>query len=171
MKNVLTVYYSRKGENYVDGKIIDIPKGNTKTAAEYINNAVGGDLFEVDTVSPYSDKYTECTKQAAKELRSGARPEIKAFADNMDNYDTVFVGFPNWCGTMPMPMFTFLEHYNFEGKRIIPFCSNEGSGMGRSEHDIKKICKGAAVEKGMSIRGCKTKELENDIKLWAKSFC
>ena len=151
MAEILTVYYSRKGENYVNGSIKKLSKGNTECVAEFIQSAVGGDLFEVETVKQYSDSYMTCIEEAKKELSEKARPEIKAYPENFENYDTIFVGYPNWWGTMPMCMFTLLEHYDLSGKTIIPFCTNEGSGMGSSEKDLKNICKGATVKNGLSV--------------------
>lgn len=170
MSNILIVYYSRKGENYYGGSIKKLTKGNTEIVAEMIKAAVGGELFEADTVKPYSDDYNTCTREAQQELRENARPELKKYMDSLDTYDTVFVGYPNWWGTMPMAMFTFLEHYDLSGKRIIPFCTNEGSGMGSSETDLKKICAGAAIEKGMAIRGCEAAESEDRVSSWAKKM-
>jgi flavodoxin len=168
MENILIVYYSRKGQNYFGGSIKNLSKGNTETVAEFIQDAVGGDLFEVDTVKPYSTDYTTCTEEAQAELRSNARPELKEYLDDLDSYDTVFVGYPNWWGTMPMAMFTFLEHYDLTDKRIIPFCTNEGSGMGSSESDLRKICAGATVERGLAIRGCEAAKSEKKVADWAK---
>ena len=170
MANILIVYYSRKGQNYYGGSIRNLEKGNTEIAAEFIQKAVGGDLFEVDTIKPYSADYTTCTEEAQAELRRNARPELKKYLNSLDNYGTIFVGYPNWWGTMPMAMFTFLERYDLSGKRIIPFCTNEGSGMGSSERDLKKICIGAAVERGLAIRGCETAKSEKKIAQWAKGF-
>ena len=170
MENILIIYYSRKGQNYYAGSIRNLPKGNTEIAAEFIRSAVGGDLFEIDTVKPYSADYTTCTQEAQAELRSNARPELKEYPDSLDGYDTIFVGYPNWWGTMPMAMFTFLERYDLTGKRIIPFCTNEGSGMGNSEWDLKKICAGATVEGGLAIRGCETEKSEKKIADWAKGL-
>ena len=170
MEHILTVYYSRKGQNYWAGSIRDLPKGNTEVVAEMIQKAVGGDLFEVDTVKPYSADYTTCTQEAQAELRSNARPELKEYPDSLDGYDIIFVGYPNWWGTMPMAMFTFLERYDLTGKRIIPFCTNEGSGMGGSERDLKKICIGATVERGLSIRGCEAAKSGKKVSDWAKGL-
>ena len=114
MSKTLIVYYSRKGENYWNGSIKNLSKGNTEIVAEMIADMTGGDLFEVETVKPYAADYYTCIDEAKKELSEGARPEIKAYADSLDGYDTIFVGYPNWWGTMPMAMFTFLEHYNLE---------------------------------------------------------
>lgn len=168
MANILIVYHSRKGENYWNGSIKSIAKGNTERVAEFIQNAVGGDLFEVDTVKPYSDSYMTCIEEAKQELRVNARPEIKAFPDNPDRYDTIFVGYPNWWGTMPMCMFTLLEKYDLTGKTIIPFCTNEGSGMGSSERDLKKLCAGATIKAGLSIHGAEAENSESKVAAWAK---
>lgn len=168
MEHILIVYYSRKGENYWAGGILKLDKGNTEIAAEMIQEAVGGDLFEVDTVKPYSTDYTICTQEAQEELRSDARPELKEYLDDLDDYDTIFVGYPNWWGTLPMAMFTFLEHYDLTGKKIVPFCTNEGSGMGHSEADLKRICTGATVARGLAITGSQASKSERKISAWAK---
>lgn len=170
MERILIVYYSRKGENYWNGSIRKLEKGNTHIVAEQIKTAVGGDLFEVDTVKPYSADYYTCIDEAQAELREDARPELKAYPDSLDGYDTIFVGFPNWWGTMPMAMFTFLEHFDWSGKRILPFCTNEGSGMGRSERDLKHLCPGATVERGLSIRGCEAAKSEAAVSAWASKL-
>ena len=168
MSKILTIYYSRKGENYVNGSIKHLEKGNTERVAEFIQNAVGGDLFEVETVSEYSDSYMTCIEEAKQELREKARPEIKAYPENFEDYDTIFVGYPNWWGTMPMCMFTLLEKYDLTGKTIIPFCTNEGSGMGASERDLKNICKGATVKSGLSIHGAESANAEGKVADWSK---
>lgn len=96
MSKPLIVYYSRKGENYWNGSIKNLEKGNTEIVAEMIADITGGDLFEVDTVKTYAADYYECIDDAKAELREGARPELKAYMDSLDAYDTIFVGFPNW---------------------------------------------------------------------------
>ena len=164
----LIVYYSRKGQNYWNGSIKDLKKGNTEIVAEFIQKAVGGDLFEVQTVKPYSEDYYACIEEAQKELRANARPEIKSYPENVDGYDVIFVGFPNWWGTMPMAMFTLLEKYDLTGKKIVPFCTNEGSGMGSSERDLAKLCKGANVMRGLSIHGAEVAQSEKQVAEWAK---
>lgn len=170
MSKILTVYYSRKGENYWAGSIKNLAKGNTEIVAEMIRDAVGGDLFEVDTVESYSPDYTTCTQRAQKELCANARPALKQNMDSLDGYDTIFVGYPNWWGTMPMVMFTFLEQFDLAGKRIIPFCTNEGSGMGSSEGDLKKLCTGATVEKGLAIWGSQAAGSGTQVAAWAKKM-
>ena len=168
MSKILIVYYSRKGENYWDGSIKNLPKGNTEIVAEMIQKAVGGDLFEINTVKPYSLDYNICKEEAKRELRANTRPELKKYMDSLDEYDTIFAGYPNWCLTMPMAMFTFLEHYDLQGKRILPFCTHEGSGMGNSECDLKRICVGAKIEEGLAVRGCEATRSEAKVSAWAK---
>lgn len=168
MARILTVYYSRKGENYWNGSIKNISKGNTERVAEFIRKAVGGDIFEVDTVRPYDKDYYKCIEEAKKELHDNARPEIKSYPENLEEYDTIFVGYPNWWDTMPMCMFTLLEKYDFTGKTIIPFCTNEGSGMGSSERDLRKICRGATIKNGLSIHGAESENSEIKVSEWAK---
>ena len=90
--------------------------------------------------------------------------------ESIEEYDTIFVGYPNWWGTMPMPVFTFLEHYDFTGKVLLPFCTNEGSGMGNSERDLKRICKGALVKPGLAIHGAEVKESQGKILSWLKKY-
>ena len=170
MSKPLIVYYSRKGENYWNGSIKNLEKGNTEIVAEMIADITGGDLFEVDTVKTYAADYYECIDDAKAELREGARPELKAYMDSLDGSDTIFVGFPNWWGTMPMAMFTFLERYDLSGKRILPFCTNEGSGMGKSESDLKKICKDAKVERGLSVHGAEAADSRSKVESWVKKL-
>ena len=164
----LIIYYSRRGENYWNGTIKNLAKGNTEIAAEFIKNAVGGDLFEVQTVREYAKDYYACIDEAQRELRARARPPIKAFPEDIDRYGNIFIGYPNWWGTMPMAMFTLLEHFDWAGRKIIPFCTNEGSGMGSSERDLAKACPGATIARGLSIHGAETLRSEKKIADWAK---
>ena len=170
MSKPLIVYYSRKGENYWNGSIKNLPKGNTEIVAEMIADISGGDLFEVNTVKEYAADYYACIDEAKAELQEGARPELKEYLDSLDEYDTIFVGYPNWWGTMPMAMFSFLEHYDLSGKRILPFCTNEGSGMGNSERDLKKTCKKATVENGLSIHGAEAANSRNQVEAWVRKL-
>ena len=153
MRRILVAYFSRKGLNYVNGKIVDLPVGNTEVVANMIQKITGSDLFHIESVKPYPKDYTETTEVAKAELRARARPELTGHVENMDEYDVIFLGYPNWWGTMPMPVFAFLERYDFSGKTIAPFCTHEGSGLGRSEQDIKKSCPDASVLDGIAIHG------------------
>jgi len=168
MKKALVVYYSRKGENHMPGGIQVLEKGNTEFAAEYIQKALNADIFEIDTVKPYAQNYRECCMEAVAELKAKARPEIKGYVEDITGYDTIFVAYPCWCGTAPMCVFTFLEHYDLTGKKIVPLCTNEGSGMGNSQKDLEQSCKGATVVPGLSLRGHKCKDSEAQIAAWAR---
>ena len=168
MANTLVVYYSRKGENHTPSGIQVLEKGNTAYAAEYIAKAVNAALFEIDTVKPYAENYRACCMEAVAEIKAKARPEIKGFVDDISGYDTIFVCFPCWCGTAPMCVFTFLEHYDWAGKKIVPVCTNEGSGLANSEKDIAASCPGATVAPGLSIKGHQCSSSEEMLAFWAK---
>lgn len=167
MAKALVVYYSRKGENYMPGGIQVLEKGNTEYAAEHIAEALGADIFEIDTVAPYGASYRECCQQAIAEKKENARPAIRGFVEDLSGYDTLFVCFPCWCGTAPMCVFTFLEHYDLSGKRIAPLCTNEGSGMANSEADLAEVCKGARILPGLSVPGHQAKDSHAPIADWA----
>jgi len=168
--NILIAFYSRAGNNYVAGKIVNLPVGNTKVAAQTIQNLVGGDLFQIETVAPYPADYHQTTDVAKKELLENARPDLTDHVLDMSQYDVIFLGYPNWWGTMPMAAFTFLEEYEFSGKTIIPFCTHEGSGMGHSERDIKKLCSNSNVDNGLAIRGRQVQRAEQEISVWLKTL-
>ena len=170
MANILTVFYSLSGETIAPGmKIVNLEKGYTHQAAEFIQKAVGGDLFEIKTVKTYLEDHMKMIYEAKEELEQGIRPELKAFAD-LDGYNTVILGFPNWWNTLPMPVVTFLEHYDWTGKRIIPFVTSGGSGFGKSIEDLKKYCPGAEItESDGAFIGHEVPESEQKIAQWAKS--
>lgn len=167
MKNLI-LYYSRSGENYVNGNITKLEKGNTKICAEFIQKAVSGDLFEIRTKKPYADDYYECIEQAKVELQENARPELEEYLDDISNYDNVFVLGPCWWGTYPMAVFSQLEKLNFSGKKIIALMTHEGSGMGNSERDLRRICKGAQFGTSMAVHGADASQSEQAISTWAK---
>lgn len=146
---VLVAFFSRTGENYGVG---DIKKGNTHIVAEMIAEQTGGDLFEIKPEKPYPDKYEPCTDVAKEEKESGARPAIKADKD-IDGYDTIFIGYPIWWGDAPMPVYTWIEKHQWQGKTVIPFCTHEGSGLGDTERLIGRACKGATVGQGLEMTG------------------
>ncbi|QCT07718.1 flavodoxin [Ruminococcus bovis] len=168
MSKNLIIYYSRKGENYVNGNIVSLKKGNTEICAEYISNAVGGDLFEVETVNEYSENYTQCTKEAKDEFNSNARPELKKYLDSIEEYDNIFICGPCWWGTYPMAVFSLIEKLDFNGKNVLPLMTHEGSGLGNSVNDLKKICIGANVKAGLAIHGAESENSESKVTSWAK---
>ena len=120
----------------------------------------------MEQVQAYSKDYNECIAQAQADQKRDARPELKNYPEGMEEYDEIYLGFPNYWSTMPMAVFTFLEHFDFAGKTIHPFCTHEGSGMGSSERDIKRLCPGAKVEKGLAIHGGSVERSRNEIEKW-----
>ncbi len=165
-RKCLIAYFSRKGQNYVSGRIVDLKVGNTEVVAKMIQKITGGDLFHIETVTAYPKDYTETTEVARNELRTKARPKLTSRVENMGAYDVIFLGFPNWWGTPPMAVFTFLESYDLSGKTIVPFCTHEGSGMGRSEKDIAKACPKATVLTGIAIHGTSAGSAGPDVSGW-----
>jgi len=163
---ILVAYFSRAGNNYVGSSIVDLPVGNTEIVARMIAQLTGGNLFKIDPVKKYSTDYTICTEEAKKELDANARPQLAEYLDSITAYDTIILGFPNYWSTMPMPVWTFLDKYDFSGKTILPLCTHEGSGMGRSESDLKKLCPGATVLNGLAIRGSAVKTAQAEVTGW-----
>ncbi len=163
----LVAYFSHTGENYGVGVI---EKGNTHIIADMIAEETGADLFEIRTVNPYPDIYDECTDVAKREQNENARPEILDPPENLDGYDTIFIGYPIWWGDLPMAVYTFLERYDFSGKTVVPFCTHEGSGLAGTEGSIEKTCSGAAVLDGLAIRGAtaqnEPEEARTDVLEW-----
>lgn len=166
MSDKLIAFYSRAGENYVNGMIKTLTVGNTEVVAGIIAELTGADSFKIEQVQSYSDDYNECIAQAQSDQKREARPELKSYPDSIDAYDTIYLGFPNYWSTMPMAVFTFLEHFDFTGKTIKPFCTHEGSGMGSSVSDIKKLCPSAKVDKGLAIHGGSVQGARKDIEKW-----
>lgn len=140
--------------------------GNTRRLAGQIHGRVGGDMVELKTAVPYPQDYDAVVDMAQKEQQSNARPQIATEIHNWDEYHTVFIGFPNWWGTMPMPFFTFLEKYSMGDKNVIPFCTHEGSRLGRSESDLRKLCPQAHMLKGFEVRGSRVSSAQKDVDAW-----
>ena len=166
MMKTLIAYFSRAGENYFGGSIRWTEVGNTEICAKHLEQMTGADLFRIEMKTPYSDNYKKCTAQAALDMTAGKRPELKELPIDLEAYDTIILGYPNYCGTIPMAVASFLEAFDFSGKTILPFCTNEGSGMGNSERDIQKICKGAKVESGLSIHGAEAADSHDRVEAW-----
>lgn len=166
MSDKLIVYYSRADENYVSGVLKMLPVGNTEIAAGYIKELTGADMFKIEQKEPYSAGYNECIAQAQEDQKKDARPELVNMPDSIEKYSEIYLCYPNYWGTVPMAVFTFLDNFGFEGKTVKPLCTHEGSGMGRSEGDIKAHCKGAKVEKGLAIQGSSVGTSKSQIEKW-----
>ena len=166
MANVLIAYYSRDGENYRDGRIVDLAEGNTQVVAKKIRQITGGELFCIEPLHPYPAYYHETTELAQKELQDNARPELSGPPCPVERYDIVYLGYPIWWGVMPMPVLTFLEKYDFSGKTVIPFCTHEGSGMGDSVPYIRRCCPGVRVLDGLAVYGSRCDRADQAIRAW-----
>ena len=166
MGKTLITYFSRADENYFGGAMRYVKVGNTEIAVNLMKEMTGADTFKIEMKNPYSPVYMTCIDEAKKDLRAKARPELVSMPENIDEYDTIILAYPNYWGTMPMAVFTFLENYDFAGKTILPLCTNEGSGMGGSERDIKKTCPGADVKKGLPVTGSQAANSSEALKRW-----
>lgn len=168
MTRNLVIYYSRKGQNYVNGKIEELEKGNTEYVAEYIRDAVGADLFEIETVNEYPADYMECTEVAKKEQRENARPKLREYLRDIRDYDNIVIAGPCWWGTYPCAVFAQLEKLNFRGKRVFPVMTHEGSGEARSRTDLKKFCTGAKVGRTLAVQGSLAPAAQEQVAAWAR---
>ncbi len=144
--------------------------GNTRIIANQIRKSVGGDIFEIVAVDPYPSDYDAVVEQARKELREEYRPKLKTKVENMESYNVVFVGYPIWWGTIPMPVATFLSEYDFSRKTIVPFCTHEGSRLGRSVTDIKELCPQSTILDGLAVRGRDVKNAQNEVSGWLREL-
>ena len=168
MKN-LVIYYSRRGQNYVNGSVKNLVKGNAEVITEYIKDAVDADVFEVDTVKPYDKDYMVCIEEAKAELRAKARPELKEMLNDISEYDNIFIVGPNWWGIYPMALYTQLEALDFTGKTVHYVVTHEGSGLGGVPKTIPASCKGAKIGKSLAVQGGSVPSSESQVASWVKS--
>ncbi|MBQ6262734.1 MAG: flavodoxin [Clostridia bacterium] len=166
MTKILIAFFSRADENYFGGAMRYVKVGNTEIVCGIIKDLIDADTFRIEMKDPYSPSYAVCIEEAKKDLREGARPELVRYPDGVDGYDTVILAYPNYWGTIPMAVATFLEKFDFTGKRILPLCTNEGSGMGSSERTIRQCAPGAEVGNGLSVIGSGAADSSPDVKRW-----
>jgi flavodoxin len=175
--NILVAYFSRVGNTSFSESVDVVASasltegetgliGNSEVIADMVQESIGGDLFRIITVEPYPENYDETTDVALQEQQYDARPELKSHVDNMDDYDVIFLGYPIWWGTTPMAIVAFLEEYDFSGKTIVPFCTNEGSGLGQSVEDITELCPNSTISDGLAIRGSDVETAQDEVTLW-----
>lgn len=165
----LIIYFSRRGENYVNGELVRLERGNTELLVNFIREEVSADTFRLETVKAYPEDYMACTEVAKKEKKTGARPELKTYLDNVDGYENIVVAAPCWWGTWPCAVFSQLEILNFTGKKIFPVMTHEGSGFGKSVRILKKICKGGKIGPGLSVHGAEVMASEDQVRTWART--
>ncbi len=143
--------------------------GNTRGIAKEIQSQTGADIFEIELVNPYSDDYNTVLDEAQRDQNVQARPEIKNKVENLEQYDTIILGYPNWWASIPMPIASFLEEYDFTGKTIIPFCSHGGGRFGQSLTAISKLAPNAVMGEALSVHYSGGSSLSEDIADWLKA--
>ncbi len=153
---VLTVFYSHSG--------------NTRECANQIHKQVGGDIVEIIPVTPYPGDYEAVVKQAKQELKSGHRPALRTQVENIEAYDVIFVGSPNWWNTVAPPVMTFLSEYDLSGKATVPFITHAGSGLGRSVTDIARLCPHSTVLEGLAVTGSDVKTAQTRVSEWLRKL-
>lgn len=142
--------------------------GNTRELANQIHKAVGGEIFEIVSVDKYPGSYDETVEQAKKELDAGYRPELVSEVEDIESHDLVFIGYPNWWGTVPRPVVSFLSKCDSPEKTIAPFCTHEGSRLGRSVEDIARLCPQSTVLEGLAVRGGDVGSAQNKVSEWLR---
>lgn len=167
---ILVAFFSHTGENYGVGTIA---KGNTHIVAEMIAEATGGTLFRIEPATPYPAAYDPCTEVAQRERNSKARPAIVGDTA-AEEYDVIFLGYPNWWGDLPMAVYTFLEKHDWHGKTLVPFCTHEGSGLSGTPRRIAEACPGSTVPSGLAIRGTTAQrsqaQARREVEEWLKKL-
>jgi len=172
---ILTIFMSNiQLQSQTNGKKILVAyfshSGNTRSVAYDICKKVDGEFFEIKTVKQYTADYNTVVEQAKREQKSDYRPELKSKLKDIRQYDVIFIGFPNWWGTYPQAVKVFLSQYDFSGKTIIPFCTHEGSELGRSVADLKKLCPTSNIQEGLPIRGSASHNSDRQINDWLKKL-
>jgi flavodoxin len=142
--------------------------GNTRGIARQIHQRVGGDLFEIELVRPYSSNYNTCLDETLRDQRANARPALKTHVSNIAQYDVIMLGYPNWWASIPAPIASFLDEYDLAGKTIIPFCSHGGGRFGQSLTAIAKLEPGARIGDALSVHYSGGSSLANDITAWIR---
>lgn len=144
--------------------------GNTGMVARMIQDAIGADLFSIRTEESYPDNYEDTVDQGQEEQAENARPRLTEQIENPDQYDTVFLGFPNWWGDMPMAVYSFLEEYDLSGKTIVPFVTSGGSGFSGTVSEIETLEPDAEVQEGLSIGASSVQDARNDVESWLREL-
>lgn len=162
----IVIYFSRAGENHVNGKKEKLPVGHTAVAAGKIAEKVGGSLVELVPLRKYPESYKEAVELVQQEKLQQARPKYEALSIDLADETAIFLGYPNWCGTFPMVVATFLEANDLSGKKLYPFCTHEGSALGSSIEDLKRLCPESEIREGLAIRGSCAVKADRAIDNW-----
>ncbi|MEG0528066.1 MAG: flavodoxin [Longicatena sp.] len=142
---------------------------HTETVSKYIAEITGSDLCEIKPVVPYTTQYSSLVKQASEEIKNGIKPEIEKMPFDINSYDTIYVGSPNWCGTVVPVVSTFLTKYDFTDKIILPFITHGGGGMGHADKTIQELCPSAHVKEVLQIQGDGGKMLRGSVMGWLEN--
>ena len=164
----LIAYFSRRGENYVSGKLKELSVGNTEVAAGMLQQLTGADLFQLEPVHEYPKSYNACIDEAQADQLRDARPELKRYPESLDGYDTIYLGYPNWWGSMPMPVATFIDTYKMSGKKVAPFFTHGGGGVQRCMSDLEARAQGANFTDYLCLSGSSAKNSQGEITSWVK---
>ena len=140
--------------------------GNTEAVANFIHDTVGGDIVKLETETPYPSDYNELVDYAQEEQRENARPALSTHIDNIDEYDTIFLAYPNWWGDMPMPIYTFIDEYDLSGKTIVPFITHGGSGLSGTPQNIQEEEPNAIVTEGLAVSGSSSRNSQSTVTNW-----
>ena len=152
MGNTLILYFSMSG--------------NTETVANYIHEEIGGDIVKLETVQTYPEDYDELVDYAREEQRDNTRPELERAIENIEQYDTIFLGYPNWWGDMPMSIYSFLDQYDLSNKTIAPFITHGGSGLSGTPANIANEEPDAVVTEGLAINGDDVDDCQDEVNEW-----
>lgn len=158
-----------QSNSQVTGKVLVLyfsQSGNTEKVANFIHDEVGGDLIKLEVAKAYPSDYNELVNYAQEEQRNNSRPELKTKISNIDEYDTIFLGYPNWWADMPMPLYTFLDEYDLSGKTIAPFITHGGSGLSGTPNKIKQEEPNATVTEGLAVSGSQAESSKSSVQTW-----
>lgn len=162
----LIVYFSHAGENYSGGRTIYLTTGNTERVAEILKKQTGCKTWKLETVTPYPTVYQAVSEIAQQEQRNASRPRLTAYPPALEECEGIFLGYPIWWGTVPMAILSFLEKYDCRNMQIYPFCTHEGSGLGRSLQDITAACRQAEIRAGLAVRGSEAASAQPEVLKW-----
>ena len=164
----LVVYFSRTGENSVNGEMEYISKGFTEIVAEKIAKLTGGELYKLQPVVPYPANYEECVARSRKEDQENLKVPFQNPKENLDEYDVIYLGFPCWWRTYPRVVATFISSYSFLGKTIYPFATNEEGALGLAELELKGAAKGAIIKNGFACKGSEVNNIDQKLETWVR---
>ncbi|MDT2661919.1 flavodoxin [Enterococcus hulanensis] len=164
------IFFSRAGENYINGKKQVVSIGNTEILAQKISEQTQLPVYSLRPLEPYSMNYDEAVQKAEKEKQTLAKVGYEELAADIEQMETIFLGFPNWWGTYPRIVATFLEQQDWKNKTLYPFCTHEGSAFGSSIQDLHNHCPDAEIKKGLAVRGSKVDRADTAVKNWLLSY-